>query len=65
MREEFSAGDVGHQHVDIQAILKGGVEVDNEGMTDAREDISLRVDMLNLTQAHDLGFAEHLQGEAI
>lgn len=61
--EEFTPGYIGHEHVDIQTILEGGEEVDDEGMVHPGEDVALSVDMFNLPELNDQAFAKNLHGK--
>ena len=63
--EEFSAGDVGKEHVDVEAVLESGEEVDDEGVVHAGEDVAFGVDVLYLAQADDFGFSEDFHGEEV
>lgn len=49
MGEEFSTGDIRHQHVNVEVILKGGVEVYDKGVTDTCEDKAFSVDVFYLS----------------
>lgn len=61
--EEFAPWDVGHEHVDVQAVLEGGEEVDDEGVVYPGEDVTLGVDMLNLPELNDQALAQDLHGK--
>ena len=63
--EEFSSGDVGQQHVDVEAVLKGGVEIDDERMPHTRHDVTFCVDMFHLSQSDNLRLAEDLESETV
>lgn len=63
--EELSPRNVGQQHVDVEAILKGGIEIDDERMSYAGHNVALRVDMFHLSQSDDLRLAEDLESETI
>jgi hypothetical protein len=63
--EELPSWDVGQEHVDIEAVLEGGIEIDNERMPHARHDVTLRINVLNLSESDDLRLAKDLEGEAI
>ena len=63
--EELPSRDVGQEHVNIEAVLEGGVEIDNERMPHAGHDITLRINVLDLSESDDLRLAKDLEGEAI
>ena len=52
--EKLPSGDVGQQHVDVEAVLKGGIKIDDEGVSHARHDVAFRVDVFHLPQPDDL-----------
>jgi hypothetical protein len=62
--EELATGDIGKEHVDIQVVLEGGIEVDDERVVDAAKDVALCLDMFDLAQTDDLRLAEDLECEA-
>ena len=63
--EEFPSGNVGQEHVDVEAVLKGGIEIDDERVPDAGHDVAFRVDMLHLSEPDDLRLAKNLESETV
>lgn len=63
--EEFSAGDVRQEHVDVEAVLEGGIEIDDKRVPHAGHDVPFRVNMLHLSESDDLRFAKNLKGETV
>jgi hypothetical protein len=63
--EEFTTGNIGHEHVDVQAVLKSRTEIYDERMPDARQDITLGVDMLDLAETNDLHLPKDLHGKDV
>jgi hypothetical protein len=63
--EEFSSGNVGQQHVDVEAVLEGGIEIDDERMSNTRHDVAFRVDVFHLSKSDDLRLAKDLESETI
>jgi hypothetical protein len=63
MSEQLPTWDIRHEHINIEAILEGSEEVDDERMVDARQNVSLRVDMFDLSKPNNLSLAENLHGE--
>ena len=52
--EELSSGDVGQQHVDVEPILEGGIEIDDERMPNTRHDVTFRINVFHLSKSDDL-----------
>ena len=63
--EEFTSGNVGQQHVDVEAVLEGGVEVDNERMSNTRHDVAFRIDVFDLSKSDNFRLAKDLESETI
>jgi len=63
--EEFAARDVGEEHVDVEVVLERRVEIDDEGVLDAGEDLALGCYVLDLAEADNFGFAQDLHGEVL
>jgi len=65
MREELSAVDEFHEHIELRLVLEATEEVDDERMFDHRQDASLAHDVVHLFQSDDLAFLEHLESKRI
>ena len=46
--EKLATGNVGQEHVDVQGVLEGCVEINDKGVSYAREDVALSSDVLHL-----------------
>jgi hypothetical protein len=60
--EELSTGDKVHDHVQVLRVGERAPEVDEEGMTDPDEHLSLRVCVLDLLHPDDFLLAEDFDG---
>jgi hypothetical protein len=65
MREEFSSGNVGQKHVNVEAVLECGIEIDDKRVPHAGHDVAFRVDMLHLPESDDLRLAKNLESETV
>ena len=65
MGEELSSGNVGEKHVDVEAVLECGIEIDDEGVPHAGHDAAFRVYMLHLPKSDDLRLAKNLESETV
>ena len=65
MREKLPAGNIGHEHVDVQAVLESREEIYNKRMPNPRQDVTLSVDVFDLTEANDFSFPENLHSKNI
>lgn len=63
--EEFSSRNVGQEHVDVEAVLECGIEIDDERVPHAGHDVAFRVDMLHLPKSDDLRLAKNLESETV
>ena len=63
--EEFTSRDVGQQHVNVEAVLEGGVEIDDERVSDTGHDVAFSIDVFHLSKSDDLRLAKDLESETI
>ena len=63
--EEFASGNVGQEHVNVEAVLEGGIEIDDEGVPHAGHDVAFRVNVLHLSESDDLRLAKDLESETV
>ena len=65
VREEFASGNVREQHVDVEAVLESGIEIDDERMPHARHDVAFGIYVFHLPESDDLRLAEDLESETV
>mmetsp|Transcript_20766 Transcript_20766/g.43839 ORF Transcript_20766/g.43839 Transcript_20766/m.43839 type:complete len:206 (+) Transcript_20766:989-1606(+) len=61
VREELAADDVLHHQVEVEVVLEGPHQVNDERVRDLLQNELLRLDMLNLLEVDDLGLFQNFQ----
>ena len=61
VREELAADDVLHQQVEVEGVLEGAAQVDDEWVRDLRKHLLLRLDVLYLLQMDHLRLLQDLE----
>ena len=63
--EEFTSGNIGQEHVDVEAVLEGRVQIDNERVPYMGQDGVFHINMLHLSKSDDLRLVTNLESKTV